>query len=128
VDPIGASLANSTVAQLWTLHLHGANPGLNLALRPMAVPDYALAPVRQSFAFHRRQERVSFRLNGLGQQPARAASQDRRQRIIDRIGLTERNNSGSACHRRIAPSGGSGRLPPTSICRRSHSAITHFPA
>jgi len=42
-----------------------------------------------ALAFHRRQERVSFRFNGLGQQSARAASQDRHQRIIDRIGLTE---------------------------------------
>jgi len=66
-DTICASLANSTVAQLWTLHLHGANPGLHLALRPMAVPDDALASVRQSLAFHRRQKRVGFGLDGLGQ-------------------------------------------------------------
>jgi len=94
----------------------------------VAVPDDALAPVRQPLAFHRRQECIGFGLDGLGQQATGAAPQNRRQWIVDLIGLTEGNNGGNARHRRIAPSGGSGRLTPTSIRRLSHSAITHSPA
>ena len=66
------------------------------ALRPMPVPDDTLAPVRQPLGLHCSQECVSFRLDGLGQQPTSAASQDRRQRIVDLIGLTEGNNSVNA--------------------------------
>ncbi len=67
----------------------------------MPVPDDALAPVRQPLALHLSQERLGFRLDGLGQQPTRAAPQNRRQRIVDRLGLTEGNNGGSA-HRGVS--------------------------
>lgn len=60
------------------------------------MPDHAPAPVRQPLALHCSQERFSLRLDGLGQQATGAASQDRRQRIVDRLGLTEGNNTGSA--------------------------------
>ncbi len=71
----------------------------------MAVPDDALAPVWQPLAFHHRQERLGLRLDSLGQQSAGATPQNRRQRIVDLIGLTEGNNSGSTCHGVSAPSG-----------------------
>jgi hypothetical protein len=91
----------------------------------MAVPHNALAPVRQPRALHLGQERLGFRLDSLRQQPAGAAPQDGRQRILDRVGW----RSGTTVYRsswRIAPSGGSGRLvtrldtPPFSL------AITQF--
>jgi len=97
-DALDARLTLAAVAQLDPLHLNRADPGLHQALRAVAVPDDTLAPVRQPLAFHRRQECVGFRLDGLGQQAACAASQDRRQRIVDLIGLTEGNNSAVARH------------------------------
>jgi len=137
-DALDARLANSTVAQLDPLHRDRADPGLNQALRAVAVPDNALAPVRQPLALHLSQERLGFRLDGLGQQPARAAPQNRRQRIIDIIGLTEGNNGGSACHGVSAPSGvQAGFHPPryaallkpsSPILRHSSSAETQAAA
>ncbi len=50
-----------------------AEPGLHQALRSMAVPHNALAPVRQPRALHLGQERLGFRLHRLRQQPAGAA-------------------------------------------------------
>jgi hypothetical protein len=74
------------------------------------MPHQALTPVRQPQAPHPGQEGLGFRLNGLGQQPAGAAPQDGRQRVVDRLRLMQRDNGAIACHRRIAPSGGPGRL------------------
>src|SRR4051794_13181255 len=74
------------------------------------MPHQALTPVRQPQAPHPGQEGLGFRLNGLGQQPAGAAPQDGRQRLVDRLRLMQRDNGAIACHRRIAPSGGPGRL------------------
>src|SRR3954465_8280424 len=74
------------------------------------MPHQALTPVRQPQAPHPGQEGLGFRLNGLGQQPAGAAPQDGRPRGVDRLRLMQRDNGAIACHRRIAPSGGPGRL------------------
>src|SRR3954454_1616865 len=74
------------------------------------MPHQALTPVRQPQAPHPGQEGLGFRLNGLGQQPAGAAPQDGRERGVDRLRLMQRDNGAIACHRRIAPSGGPGRL------------------
>ncbi len=92
----------------------------------MAVPHNALAPVRQPRALHRRQERLGFRLDSLGQQPAGAAPQDGRQRVVDLVGLAEGNN-GAIAHRGVSLlrevlAGSS----PASIRRLSHAAITQF--
>ena len=92
----------------------------------MAVPHHALAPVRQPRALHRGQERLGFRLDSLGQKPARAAPQDGRQRIVDLIGLAEWDN-GAIAHRGVSLlrevlAGSS----PASIRRLSHTAITQF--
>jgi len=72
-DAFGTSLASSTVAQLDPLHRDWADPGLRQALRAVAVPGDALALVQQPLAFHRRQERVGFGFDGLGQQAMGAA-------------------------------------------------------
>ena len=66
----------------------------------MAVPQ-AIAPVRQLHDLHRSEERVSLGLDRLGQQPAGAASQNGRERVVDRIGLTEGNN-GAIAHRGVS--------------------------
>ena len=92
------SVAGAAVAQLHPLHRDRADPGLDQPLRAVAVPHQALAPVRQPHALHRGQERLGLRLDRLGQQPAGAAPQDRRQRIVDRVGLTEGNNGAIARH------------------------------
>ena len=91
-----ASIAGTPISQLWALNLDWTNPGLNLALRTVPVSHDALTPVRQTLALHRCQERFSFRLNGLGKQATGAASQDRRERIVDLIRLTEGDNSVNA--------------------------------
>ena len=127
-DALGSS-AGAAVAQLDPPHRDRADPGLDQALRTMAVPHHALAPVRQPRALHRGQERLGFRLDRLGQQPAGAAPQDGRQRILDR---RRAGGGGQRCYRsswRIAPSGGSGRLvtrldtPPFSHRHHPVSAI-----
>jgi len=87
------------------LHRDRADPGLHQAFRAVAVPDQTLAPVQQPLALHLSQERLGFCLDGLRQQPARAASQNRRQRIVDLVGLTEGNYGAIACHGVSAPSG-----------------------
>jgi len=56
---IGACLVDSTVAQLCPLHRDRTDPGLHLALRAMAMPHHALAPVRQPLGLHCREERLS---------------------------------------------------------------------
>ena len=119
-----ATLAGAAVAQLHPPHRDRADPGLDQALRSMAVPHNALAPVRQPRALHRGQERLGFRLDGLRQQPAGAAPQDGRQRVVDLIGLAEWDN-GAIAHRGVSLlrevlAGSS----PASIRRLSHTAIT----
>ena len=49
----------------------------------------ALPPVRQRYPLHRRQERIGFRPDGLGQQPAGTTSQDGGQRIVGLVGPPE---------------------------------------
>jgi hypothetical protein len=90
------------------------------------VPHDALAPVRQPQALHLGQERLGFRLHRLRQQPAGAAPQDGRQRILDRVGVAEWDNGGIA-HRGVSLlrevlAGSS----PASIRRLSHATITQF--
>ena len=85
-------LAGAAVAQLHPPHFDRTDPGLDHPLRPQPVPHQALAPIRQLLALHRRQERLGLRLDGLGKQPASAAPQDGRQRIVDGLGLTEWDN------------------------------------
>jgi hypothetical protein len=122
-----AFIAGATVAQLDPLHRDRADPGLNQALRAVAVPHDALAPVQQPLALHRCQERLGFRLHGLSQQPACAALQNRPQRIVDLVGLTERHNGATACHGVSAPSGvQAGSHPPRYAA--FHPAVTHSPA
>ena len=57
------------------LHRNWADARLHQALRAMAVPNQALAPVRQPHLPHGGQERLGFRFDGLCQQPAGAVSQ-----------------------------------------------------
>jgi hypothetical protein len=92
----------------------------------MAVPHDALAPVRQPRALHLGQERLGFRLHRLRQQPAGAAPQDGRQRVVDLVGLAE----GTTVLLLVMAYRSSGRFwagsSPASIRRLSHTAITQF--
>jgi hypothetical protein len=59
----------------------------------MAMPNQAVTSVRQLHLLHRGKEGVSLRFNRLRQQPSRAVAQHRREWIVDRLGLTQGNNS-----------------------------------
>ncbi len=78
----------------------------------MTVPNHAIAPIRQVRTLHGGQERVSPGLDGLCHQPAGAAPQNRRQRIVDRVGLAQGNNTATARHGVSAPSGVQAGLHP----------------
>ena len=97
----------------------------------MTVPNQAVTPIRQLHALHRGQERVRFCFDGLRQKAAGALAQNRRQRILDLVGLTERNNSAIA-HRGVSlllevQAGFITRLDTPPFSRRHHpgSAIAH---
>jgi len=49
----------------------------------VAVPDQALAPVRQPHLPHGGQERLGFRLDRLCQQPAGTVAQDSREWVVN---------------------------------------------
>src|SRR6185312_9516836 len=74
----------------------GSAPGV----QAVAVADHAPAPapVRQALGFHRGEKGLGFRLDPLRQQPACAAAQDRGERIVDRVGLTQGNNGARTRH------------------------------
>ena len=97
-DALGPSLASAAVAQLHPFNCDRADAGLDQALRAVPVSDNALAPVRQLLALHLGQERVSFRLDGLGKQATRAAPQYGCQRVVERVGLTKWDNGAMARH------------------------------
>ena len=64
----------------------------------MTMANHTVTSVSQLHALHRDKERVGFGLDGLCQQAPGATPQNRRQRIVDRVGLTEGNNSVIARH------------------------------
>jgi len=88
----------STIADLGPPDRHRADPGLDRPLRPMAMPDEAGTATGQTLLPHRGQERLGFRLDGLGQQPAGAFAQHGRQRIVDLVGVSKRMNGGIVLH------------------------------
>lgn len=59
----------------------------------MAVPNQTITPIRRLDTLQWGEECIGFCFNGLGRQPARAVPQNRRQRVVDRIGLTEENDA-----------------------------------
>jgi putative transposase len=96
-----ATLIGAALAQSDPLHLDRPNAALHHALRAMTMPDQAVTPVWQLHPLHRGQERLGFCFDGLRQKTARAIAQNHRQRIVDRVGLTEGNNSAIA-HRGVS--------------------------
>ena len=90
---ICASVAGPSpaVADLGPLDRHRPDPGLDRALRPMAVPHDAVAAVRQASDLpHHGQKGFGFGLDRLRQQPAGAFAQQRSvsgSSIV--VGLTE---------------------------------------
>jgi hypothetical protein len=91
----------AAVAQFDPLHRHRADPGLHQTLRAVAMPNQTVTAVRQLDAPHGGKERVGFRFNGLRQQSTRAVPQNRRKRIVDRLGLTK-GNHGAIAHRGVS--------------------------
>ena len=69
----------------------------------MAVANHAVTSIRELDTLHGGEKRFGFGLDRLGQQPASAAAQDRRQRIVDHVGLTEGNNTATARRGVLAP-------------------------
>ena len=74
------------------------DPGLDRALRPMAVTDDAVAPIRQFQVLPLGNEGVGFRNQRLRQHAAGALSGKLGQRIVDGIRLTERDDSAISRH------------------------------
>jgi hypothetical protein len=94
----------------------------------MAMSHHAFPPVRQPGVSYRRQERLGLGFNSLSQEPPGAFPENRSQRVVDGIGLTERDNTAIARHGVSAPSGVQAGSSPASIRRLDHPAITQIPA
>src|SRR5262245_66015658 len=89
----------------------------------MTVTHNPVTPIRQFQILPGGDERVGFRNQRLSQQTASAFTSKLRQRVVNIIRLTERNNGGISRHGVSLLSGGSGRLDtrldtPPSISRR----------
>jgi hypothetical protein len=111
------------VAHLGAPDLDRPDPGLDRTLRPMAVTDDAVAPIRQFEILPQGDEGVGFRDQHLSQHATGAFTRDFRQRIVDGVRLTERDDSAISRHGVSLLSGGSGRLDtrldtPPSFSRR----------
>ena len=92
-------------------------------MRPMAVTDDAVAPIRQFQVLPLGNEGVGFCNQRLRQHAAGALSGKLGQRIVDGIRLTERDDSAISRHGVSLLSGGAGRLDtrldtPPSFSRR----------
>jgi len=59
----------------------------------MTVANHAVTSVSKLHTLHLSKECVSLGFNGLGEKSPRAAAKNRRERVVDRVGLTERNNT-----------------------------------
>ena len=82
------------VAHLLPLHRDRPDPGLDRPLRPGAVPDDALAPVRQQLIAEKRHEARGLGLQRRHQHPARALAGDLGQRVDDRTRLVKGDDRG----------------------------------
>jgi hypothetical protein len=76
--------------------LDRSDPGLDRALGPVAVPHHAVAAVGELAVGKVSEKGFRFGLDGLRKKTPRPRSQDSRQRIIDLIRLTKRNNGAIA--------------------------------
>ena len=115
--------AVSPVAHLGAPDLDRPNPGLDGALRAMAVPHHPVAAVLQLQVLPLGDEGIGFGNQYLRQHSPGAFTCDFSQGIVDRFGLTERDDGAISRHGVSLLSGGSGRLDtrldtPPSIKRR----------
>jgi hypothetical protein len=85
-------------AHLGAPDLDRPDPGLDRALRSMAVTNDAVASVRQFQVLPHGDEGVGFRDQRLRQHAAGAFTSKLGQRIVDRIRLTERDDSAISRH------------------------------
>jgi len=79
----------AAVADLDPADLHRADAALDHALRSMAMPDQALASIRQLEMPHAGEKGFSLDLDGLGQQLTGTGSENIGQGIVNRVGLTQ---------------------------------------
>src|ERR1039458_622421 len=76
----------------------------------MAMPDYAVATVRQLEILHGGEEQLGLHLHSLCKQLPGARSKDIRQGIVDLVGLTKPDNTAILFHGVSLSLRGSGRL------------------
>src|SRR5262249_52021006 len=100
------------VAHLGAPDLDRPNPGLDRALRSMAVTHDAVAAIGQFSALPLGNERVGLRDQHLGEHSAGAFTRDFGQGVVASFRLTGRNDGGLSRHGVSLLSGGSRRLDP----------------
>jgi len=93
----------------------------------MPVSHETVAPVRQPGIPHRGKKRLRLRFHRLGQQSSRTVPENRRQWIIDSVGLTQGNNGAIHRHGVSAPSGVQAGFHPPRYAASFTSPSPNFP-
>lgn len=92
------------------------------------MPDDTLPAIRQDLFGMLRDEGISLCPKCSGQHPARPVPGNLGQRIVNRSRLTQGDDVAIFRHRRIVPSGSSGRLGHPPRYAAFSNTVTHFPA
>ena len=116
------------VTHLRAAHIKRADPGLDAPLRTIPMPDDTLPAIRQDLFGMLRDKGFSLCPKCSGQHPARPVPGNLGQRIVNRFRLTQGDDVGIFRHRRIVPSGSSGRLGHPPRYAAFSNTVTHFPA
>jgi len=82
----------AAVARFWLFHLDRTDPRLDGAHGIVAMANHPLTAVRKNKFGIRCEKSLKFRLDRLGDQPARASTQDFGERIVDFVFLAIGNN------------------------------------
>jgi hypothetical protein len=87
----------------------------------MAVTHYPVTPIRQLYILPQGDEAMGFGEHSMGAFAGKLG-----QGIINRVGLTQADDSGISRHGVSLLPGGSGRLSPASIHRLSQTVVTQI--
>jgi hypothetical protein len=122
----------ASVAHLGATDLDRPDPGLDCPMRPMAMTHDAVAAIWQFQILPHGDKAISFGDQHLSQHAAGAFTCKFAERIVDRLRLTEPDNSAISRHGVSLLSGGSGRLDtrldtPPSINRRQGKIERYHP-
>jgi hypothetical protein len=109
-DLLAARHVRSAVSDLRAPEIEGADPGLDLPLGSVPVPNDALPTIRKPLLGEPVEKGLDLGFERGHEHPARTFPGDLGERVLDRTRLAQRDDAGIFLHRRIAPSGGSGRL------------------